>query len=156
HFAHVEMLCQRVYPASYVWNADRPVTTYAEHQLALADGRFEPVRGDRKEQLYFIAACSDAAPPSLDNSLLIDLDDVAIRGLPGERGFHDAILYADVGGGFGDDSACSRRLPDRGDFAVTYPLGGFGPLKGIRWDPVERRFCRLRLDHVGWRDEEGT
>jgi SAM-dependent methyltransferase len=156
HFAHVEMLCQRVYPGSYIWNADRPVSTYTEHQLALKDRQFEPVRGDRKEQLYFIAVCSNHAPAVLDNSLLIDLDDVAIRGLPGERGFHDAILYADTGDGFGEQSACSRRLPDVGEFAVSYPLREFGPLKGLRWDPVERRFCRLRIDRIGWRDEWGT
>jgi SAM-dependent methyltransferase len=156
HFAHVEVLCQRVYPGSYIWNADRPVNTYAEHQLALRDGRFEPVRGDGKEQLYFIAACSDHEPAGLDNSLLVDLDDVAIRGLPGAHGFHDAILYADTGGGFGDPSACSRRVPDRGDFAVTYSLREFGAIQGLRWDPVERRFCRLRLDRIGWRDEWGA
>jgi SAM-dependent methyltransferase len=156
HFAHIEILCQRVYPGSYIWNADRPVNTYTEHQLALKAGRFEPVHEDRKEQLYFIAACSNHAPAVLDNSLLIDLDDVAIRGLPGERGFHDAILYADTGGGFGDDAACSRRLPDAGDFEVTYSLGEFGAVRGLRWDPVERRFCRLRLDRIEWRDESGT
>lgn len=155
HFAHVEMLCQRVYPGSYIWNADRPVPTYTEHQLALTGDGFAPVAGDRKEQLYFIAVCSNAERPALDNSLLIDLDDVAIRGLPGERGFHDAILYADTGDGFGDAAACSRRLPDRGDFEVTYSLGEFGAVRGVRWDPVERRHCRLRIDRVCWRDGSG-
>jgi glycosyltransferase involved in cell wall biosynthesis/SAM-dependent methyltransferase len=72
-FAHVHVLGQKVYPASYLWPADGPPGTTSEYQLGYAEGRFWPAGTDRKEMLYMIAVCSrdPIEPPA--GSLLLDV-----------------------------------------------------------------------------------
>src|SRR5205807_2560644 len=79
YYADVRILCQRVYPGSYIWEPDRPAKCCSEYQIGLVDGRFRPITVDRKERLYFIALCSNGASADPGNSLLVDLDEFAIR-----------------------------------------------------------------------------
>src|SRR5262249_40900145 len=88
-----------------------------------------------------------------DNSLMLDVDDVAIHGPPGARGCHFATLYVDTGRGYRPELTCSGPLPDRSDdFEVTYRLAEFGPVQAVRRDPAA---YRLRLTAVRWTDESG-
>jgi glycosyltransferase involved in cell wall biosynthesis/SAM-dependent methyltransferase len=72
-FAHVHVLGQKVYPASYLWPAHGPPGAATEYQLGYSEGRFWPAAADRKEMLYLIAVCSQnpVEPPA--GSLLLDV-----------------------------------------------------------------------------------
>ena len=58
YFSDIRILCQRVYPGSYIWDETGPTAHCAEYQLDLADGELQPVFADNKEKLYLIALCS--------------------------------------------------------------------------------------------------
>src|SRR5439155_23126400 len=131
-----------------------PAGPLTEYQLGLNDGRFEPVDGDRKEDLYLIAVCADGPIDLPGNSLLLD----TAAGETGDGDFHGHLstLFWDVGGGYrAEDSRSARLPPGPGRFRLTFPVGRAGVLSA-RWDPLELRTCRVRLDAVEWEDASGA
>ncbi len=161
HFRHVRLLSQHLYPVSYIWNLDGHSHGLREYQMALAEERFQPTGDDRKQTLYVIAVCTNdaeqAAALPVPDSLLLDLSEVGFRGLPEREHFHASKLYVDTGAGFHEDVACQRVIDFRhSSFTVTYSLQEFPTVTQLRWDPLERRLCRLRIRAIHWEDAEGT
>jgi SAM-dependent methyltransferase len=151
-FPNVRVVCQRVYAGSYVWSPGQSSAELTEFQVEWTEGGIRPAAGDRKEELYYLAICSDGPVPDPGHSLLLDADDVAFS----HAGEDAAVstLYVDDGGGFREDLAC-RQPAAQGEFELTFPLDSFPPARGLRWDPVEQRLCRLRLEAVEWVDGDG-
>ncbi len=140
HFQHVQTLSQRVYPVSYIWNLDGRSRDLAEHQIALDSDRFRPCETDNKEVRYLISICSNRAEPvaGLD-SLLLDLSDVAFRGVPGRDNWHDTSLFVDSGRSFQPDEAVHEKVEYAPQFRVTFPLDPSVACRQLRWDPLELR-----------------
>ena len=65
-------------------------------------------------------------------------------------------LYVDTGAGFSEQEA-HRQLIDyaASQFCVTFDLSDTQTVRGLRWDPVELRFCRVRLDNIRCQDRTG-
>jgi SAM-dependent methyltransferase len=155
-FTDVRLLCQRVYPASYIWDATEPPSQYTEYQLELADGELQPTFVDRKERLYLIALCSDGPSALPGNSVLLDLDELATRDTSGRRRGFTSTLFVDTGAGFCAEQCVADKLPPGPEqFQSTFVLNGLGPVRGLRWDPLELRTCRVRLEAVEWEDGDG-
>jgi hypothetical protein len=72
------------------------------------------------------------------------------------RNGHDTTLYVDTGAGFNELQACRHKasLAQR-QFDLTFELTGFRAIKRLRWDPLEMRLCRVRLDEVSYRLRSG-
>ncbi len=152
YFSNVRLLCQRVYPCSYIWDPLETPTRYTEYQLELSNGGLEPVLGDHKENLYLVALCSNGpiAPPG--NSLLLDLDELATRSMSAKpRGF-TSTLFKDTGAGFRVEERVPGQLPaGPGQFRLSFDLDG-SVVRGLRWDPLELHTCRIRIDAIAWTD----
>lgn len=69
---------------------------------------------------------------------------------------HETSLYVDTGSGFREEEVC-RPAADLTSpfFDVSFDLSRFPPVRGLRWDPVELRFCRVRLETVVCQDRSG-
>ena len=73
-FIHIQILCQQVYPVSYLWSENELAHNVLEYQLAFCDDQFRPVTGNAKQARYFLAVCSNAPLElSLSSSVLIDV-----------------------------------------------------------------------------------
>src|SRR5581483_11940866 len=97
----VRLFSQHVYPVSYIWNLDGPSGPLTEYQMALNEGAFQPCDGQNKEVGYLVAVCSDCAEATpASDSFLIDLSEVAFRGIPGRDRWQMTTLFLDTGEGF--------------------------------------------------------
>ncbi|OWK46496.1 class I SAM-dependent methyltransferase [Fimbriiglobus ruber] len=150
-FRTVRTLSQHVYPCSYIWD-DEPAPGFSEYQLAIAGGQLQPAGSDRKEKLYFVALCSDEPVAPQTNSALLDLDGL----LFGRARGYQSTLFVDTGSGFRVEE-CDTTLLNAGggEFRLTFDLGAPRPVRSLRWDPLELRTCRVRLDRVEWEDDRG-
>lgn len=74
-FAHVRLLGQRMYGASYLWPLDGDGKTLREYQLDYDRGTFTPMCEDHKEAVYVIAICADHAIEDPECSILLDAAD---------------------------------------------------------------------------------
>lgn len=146
-FPSVQILSQRVYPGSFIWNMDTPAHAWAEYQLARVNGRLQPVWANGKEQLYYIAVCSQDGASPAPNSVLLDLDETAVRGMSEQM----TTLFVDSGAGFRAEEAYQIRLENPADFQLDFDLTGSSPPRALRWDPVEMRTCRVWLTEISWR-----
>lgn len=72
-FDVVTVFGQKVYPVSYIWPLNAAPQPISEHQLVFSQGRFWQVKGDEKELLYMLAACSDLDHTVNRGSVLLDL-----------------------------------------------------------------------------------
>ncbi|GEM_PF-6413597 len=157
HFAHIRLVSQRVYPTSYIWNLAAPSAARSEYQLLLDGVRFRPCQRDSKETTYLIAICTNGAvAPQADDSLLIDLSEVAFRGVPGREQWHNSTLYWDSGCGFRSEESVYEPVAYEPSFTVSYRLDPSVPCRRLRWDPVEARLCRVHLRRVFWQDDCGA
>ena len=156
YFTDVRLLCQRVYPASYIWDTTEPPSFYTEYQLEFADGALQPTFVDRKERLYLIALCSDGPSAVPGNSVLLDLDELATRDTSGRRRGFSSTLFVDTGAGFCAEQSVADQLPPGPEqFCCTFVLNEQEPVRRLRWDPLELRTCRVRLEAVEWEDNDG-
>ncbi len=65
-------------------------------------------------------------------------------------------LYVDSGNGFNDRELLRQRAPwVHATFDLTFDLARFGSVRGLRWDPLELRHCRVQLQEVVWQDRAG-
>jgi hypothetical protein len=151
------MLSQRTYPASYIWTIGGAPAPLAEYQLSLDGDVFRPEQQDAKEVRYLIAVCGDRKPePAGLDSLMIDLSDVAFRGVPGRQRWHGTALYVDSGSGFREGEAVYQHVEYAPDFSTTFTLPPATTVRRLRWDPLELRLCTVRLHRVWWRDGAGV
>src|SRR5262249_52008583 len=68
-----------------------------------------------------------------------------------------STLYLDTGAGFNEHETVERHPARTARFRVEYDLGAPGPeVKALRWDPLEGRSCRVRLERVTWTDGAGV
>src|SRR5713226_6223832 len=68
-----------------------------------------------------------------------------------------STLFLDTGAGFNEHEAIERHPARTAKLLVEYDLGAPGPeVKALRWDPLEGRLCRVRLERVTWRDGAGV
>jgi len=74
-FAHVRLLGQRMYGASYLWPLDGDAETLREYQLDYDSGKFTPTSEDHKEAVYIIAVCANHAIEDSECSILLDAAD---------------------------------------------------------------------------------
>lgn len=74
-FAHVRLLGQRMFGASYLWPLDGGSESLHEYQLDYEGSAFTPTSRDQKEAVYVIALCSDRAIAESDCSILLDVAD---------------------------------------------------------------------------------
>lgn len=72
YFPEVELLGQRIYPASYLWPERERLAGFAEYRLALTDEGFRPDHSP-KEMVYIIALCSETEVPAPTPSVALDL-----------------------------------------------------------------------------------
>lgn len=77
-FSDVKLLGQKVYPVSYIWDANDNSRTFREYGLEFHDGQFRPGDGTKK-LLYAIALCSDGAIAESGASILIDLSERMLK-----------------------------------------------------------------------------
>jgi 2-polyprenyl-3-methyl-5-hydroxy-6-metoxy-1,4-benzoquinol methylase len=157
YFEHVHMLSQRVYPASYIWNVGKRSTETAEYQISLDGTEFRPGETDGKEIRYLIAVCTNRQEPlaGLD-SMMIDLSEVAFRGVPGRERWHDTALFLDSGTGYRAEAVVCEKVEYTPDFTVTFTLNPSISYREMRWDPLELRLCTVRLRRVVWQDSAGA
>jgi GT2 family glycosyltransferase/SAM-dependent methyltransferase/glycosyltransferase involved in cell wall biosynthesis len=73
-FGHVEVLGQRIYPVSLIWNLDSPGRPWREHRIAHTERGLQPTETP-KSDLYDLAVCSDAPVAGADNALMLDLSE---------------------------------------------------------------------------------
>lgn len=155
-FAHVCLLSQHVYPMSYIWNLESHARRLVEYQIRLDDGRFRPGVGDDKEIGYLIAVCSDREERvAVADSLLVDLSEVAFRGVPGSDRWQLTSLYCDSGSGYRAEEVVRGHAEYRPQFTHEFILDATRPVNGLRWDPLESRLCTVRLKQVLWQDDNG-
>jgi SAM-dependent methyltransferase len=156
HFEHVQMLSQHVYPISYIWNIDGPSGPMVEYQMTFDDGAFHPRDGDCKETGYLIAVCADRRELARGNdSLLVDLAEIAFRGIPGRDRWQMTSLFLDTGAGFRAEEVIREQVEYGPEFTVTFAGGSPEPVRELRWDPLELRLCQVRLREVLWQDHRG-
>jgi glycosyltransferase involved in cell wall biosynthesis len=66
-------------------------------------------------------------------------------------------LYLDNGDGF-SEAAAFRVMADPLDsqFTITFDLAHAPAVRQLRWDPVEGRLCRVRIEEIVWQAPNGT
>jgi hypothetical protein len=70
---------------------------------------------------------------------------------------HESYLYVDTGDGFNARQLCTARTNfDQKVFSLSFDLSGFDSVRAVRWDPMEARWCSVRLRHVLYSDGQGT
>jgi len=156
HFAHVRLLSQHVYPISYIWNMEGPSGPMVEYQMSLEDGRFRPVVGDGKEIGYLIAVCAHREESVTgSDSMLVDLSEVAFRGIPRLQRWQTTSLFLDTGAGFRAEEMVWEGTEYTPEFTLEFALDPSTPVRQLRWDPLETRLCRVCLRQVLWQDGDG-
>ncbi len=155
-FAHVRLLSQHVYPVSYIWNLEAPSSQLIEYQVRLDEGRFRPGESDGKEIGYLIAVCGHREEDvATADSLLVDLSEVAFRGIPGSDRWQKTSLYLDTGAGYRAEEVVRGNVEYSPGFTQEFALDPTRSLNGLRWDPLESRLCTVRLKQVLWQDDNG-
>jgi SAM-dependent methyltransferase/predicted nucleic acid-binding Zn-ribbon protein len=155
-FAHVRILSQHVYPVSYIWSPEGPEGPLAEYQLHLDDGVFRPGAGDAKEIGYLIAVCAQLGEQAAgSDSLLLDLSEVAFRGIPRLERWQTSSLFFDTGAGFRPEEVVREETEYIPEFTLEFALDPTAAVRQLRWDPLEMRLCRVRLREVLWQDVNG-
>ncbi len=155
-FTHVQILSQHVYPVSYIWNPHTASRSIVEYQVRIADGRFHPEEGDAKDIGYLIAVCANREEPiPCSDSLLVDLSEVAFRGIPELRQWQTTSLFFDTGAGFRAEEVIQEQTEYTPEFLLEFALDPSTPVQQLRWDPLEMRLCRVRLRQVFWQDGDG-
>src|SRR5262249_24054621 len=91
----------------------------------------------------------------VEESLLLDLSEVALRGVPGHEHWYSAKLYRDSGSGFREDELVDERDMYSPHFTVTYTFDASVPCRQLSWDHLDSRLCRARLQRVMWSDDAG-
>jgi SAM-dependent methyltransferase len=150
-FPRVQILSQRVYPGSYIWNIDQSTRVCVEYQLGLVSGRLQPVPEDGKEQLYYVAVRSQDGAYTVPNSVLLDLNETAIHGTRDRM----STLFVDSGAGFRSEEAHQLRFEKPARFQLEFHLTSPTPVRALQWDPVEMRTCRVCLTAISWQDDVG-
>ncbi|HOV15572.1 MAG TPA: hypothetical protein PK771_14895, partial [Spirochaetota bacterium] len=67
-------------------------------------------------------------------------------------------LYVDDGGGYSDENRITEKIETRDDnsFEIEYNLSDYDIIKKLRFDPLENRICRLKLNNLIYIDKEGN
>lgn len=91
-----------------------------------------------------------------------DIAGIAIKGrwwnhLGGKGECHRrSTLYPDDGRNFREEIAINRKVYlEVENFSLTFCLSEVGPVRSLRWDPVEDCFCAVRLEAVTYVDASG-
>ena len=153
-FPHVTMYAQRVYPASVIWDTAGGSGAWTDYQIGTASGRAEPTPSDRREKLYLLAACSDRPLPAVGGSVMVDVDETLLGGSAPAAG-PATTLYLDRGAGFTEADVVRTTVPAAGEFDLSFAVLPGAPVRAVRWDPVERRLCRVKLTDAAWTDPAG-
>jgi SAM-dependent methyltransferase len=155
-FAHVRLMSQHVYPVSYMWNLEPASGRILEHQMRLDDGRFHLTAGDDKEIAYLIAICAQQAERVAGpDSLLLDLSEVAFRGIPHRERWQTASLSTVVGPDGDETVLVQEQVEYAPSFALQFRIDPPREVSHLRWHPLEGRLCRVKLRQVVWQDSEG-
>lgn len=157
-FRHVRLLSQRVYPVSYIWNLEPTGGQVAEYQIRLEDGRFQPSVRDDKETTYLIAVCAHQEEQGAGpDSMLLDLSEVAFRGIPQRERWQTATLTCEAGPDADDgDPAEFREVVEyTPKFNLEYTIEPPREVNQLQWSPLEGRICRVWLRQVVWEDSTG-
>ena len=65
-------------------------------------------------------------------------------------------LYVDIGDGFTENSIFRSLVdPNMNRFSISFQLTGGLKVQGVRWDPVEGRLCRIRVNQISYRNIGG-
>ena len=156
YFRRVRLLSQHVYPVSYIWGLDGERGPIAEYQLAGEVGKFRLAEGDGKETSYLIAVCADREEDAVaPDSLLVDLSKAAFHDIPGRDAWHSTSLFPDTGHGYRSEEVIYEQVAYAPAFEVTFAPESPAAVTRLRWDPIEARLCRVRIDEVTWRDPSG-
>src|SRR5262249_33562484 len=111
---------------------------------------------DDKEIAYLVAVCSqreDGAAGS--DSLLLDLSEVAFRGLPHRERWQTASLSSEPGADGGDPLVLQEHVEYTPGFSLEVTIDPPREVSRLRWDPLEGRLCRIWLRQVLCEDSEG-
>jgi SAM-dependent methyltransferase len=155
-FAHVRLLSQHVYPVSYIWNLEPTPGEIVEYQMSVREGRFRPGSEEGKEIGYLIAVCGQQEERTFSpNSLLLDLSEVAFRGIPHRERWQTTSLSSEVGPGSVDPVVVREEVEYTPDFVLEFTIDPPREFSQLRWDPLEGRLCRVRLRQILWEDVEG-
>jgi len=66
-------------------------------------------------------------------------------------------LYVDSGEGFSEAAAFRVAAdPRNSQFTFTFDMADAPAVRRLRWDPLEGRFCRVRVEEMVWRAPDGT
>ena len=155
-FAHVRLLSQHVYPVSYIWNLEATPGGIVEYRMNVHEGRFRPGTEEGKEIGYLIAVCGQQEERTFSpDSLLVDLSEVAFRGIPHRERWQTTSLSAEVGHGKMDPVVVREEVEYTPDFTLEFTIDPPRDFSLLRWDPLEGRLCRVRLREIRWEDDEG-
>jgi glycosyltransferase involved in cell wall biosynthesis len=73
-----------------------------------------------------------------------------------ELGLLPSTIYADTGTGHNENEVARISTSLEPSFCQTFELSRFGSVRGLRWDPLEGRFCRVHLESAIWVDGNGN
>jgi SAM-dependent methyltransferase len=156
YFGHVCILSQHVFPISQIWNPEGSRGEPTDYQIAFDGGAFRLVEEDGRKGVYLIAVCSDRGElADGPDSQLVDLTEVAFRGIPGLDQWQMNSLFLDSGSGYRSEEMISEEVAYRPEFTLKFTLDPTRPIRRLRWDPLEQRLCRVRLRQVDWEDGAG-
>jgi glycosyltransferase involved in cell wall biosynthesis len=64
-------------------------------------------------------------------------------------------VYVDTGAGYNEAQRITISTTHVPHFQLRFDLSAYPNVKAVRWDPVENRCCRVRLNRVAWTDGAG-
>ncbi|MDP3012876.1 MAG: sulfatase-like hydrolase/transferase, partial [Candidatus Subteraquimicrobiales bacterium] len=78
YFENIKLLGQKIYPVSYIWDANYKEATLVEYKLSYSEDGFRPSE-EPKSILYAIAICSDKEIDNGTASVLVDLSERILK-----------------------------------------------------------------------------
>jgi SAM-dependent methyltransferase len=154
YYPHHQLFAQHEYPTSAIWPLSNTTQSADELLMRLNDQlRFERVLDDQKSVGYLIAICSQQPIADKNRSYLLDLSEVAFRGIPNRDSWQtSSLLLAIPGQGY---HAMYQSVQYADPFRLEFSVPADMTCDHLRWDPLENRCCRLVLESVEVHDVSG-
>jgi glycosyltransferase involved in cell wall biosynthesis len=73
-----------------------------------------------------------------------------------ESGEMSSTIFVDTGAGHNENEVARISTSLDSSFCLSFDLSRFVGVRGLRWDPLEGRFCRVHLESAAWVDDTGN
>lgn len=69
---------------------------------------------------------------------------------------HESKLYVDAGRGLNEEDVLRKKANLRlSEFQQTFDLSAYPAVRLLRWDPMEDRFCKVKIEAITCQDDSG-